>query len=93
MPRAAELFETANGDILLAYLLIKNSGANIPSEWITRTNKTRKKSEKDLGKLMKNNSLNSLPLLNEWRMLYQKECFYTGLHILLELEKRGKSDL
>ncbi len=93
MAKDSELFETSNGDILLAYLLIKSSGTDMPSNSIANSQKERKSCEKDLGKLMKNNSLNSLPMLNEWRKLFQKECFHKGLQILLELEAKGKSDL
>jgi hypothetical protein len=31
-------------------------------------------------------------LLEDWELSYQKECFYNGLRILLELSREGKSE-
>lgn len=91
MPRVAGLFEAAKGSVVEAYYLIRKGGSNIPPNWIDRATDSRKKREKDLGKLLKSKHLDAVSLLKDWEIAYQKECFYYGLRVLLELERKGKS--
>jgi hypothetical protein len=93
MPREAGLFEAANGSVVEAYYLIRKSGSNIPPNWIDRSEASRKKREKELGKLLKAKHLDAVSLLKDWEVAYQKECFYYGLRALLELERTGKTGL
>jgi hypothetical protein len=93
MARKAELFDGTNGDIFLAFLLLREQGANIPPAWIDRSSASRKSREKQLGKLLKSNSLDAVNYLRDWHLAYRKECFYYGLRALLELQRRGKTDL
>ena len=93
MAREAGLFETTNGDIFLAYILIREQGTNIPPAWIERSTKSRKNREKILGKLLKSNSLDAVKHIQDWNIAYRKECFYYGLRALLELQRKGKTDL
>jgi hypothetical protein len=91
MPREAGLFEAANGSIVEAYFLLRNSGKNIPPAWIDRATQSRKKRQKSMGKVLKSKSLDAIPLLKDWEISYRKECFYYGLRALLELERHGKT--
>lgn len=70
----------------------KEGGKNIPPNWIDRSSKSREKRQKELGKLLKNNSLDVVPLLKDWEIAFQKECFYYGLRVLLELERTGDTE-
>ncbi|MBI5747690.1 MAG: hypothetical protein HZA00_01095 [Nitrospinae bacterium] len=91
MPREAGLFEAANGSVVNGYYLIRKGGANIPPMWIERAKASRKKREKELGELLKAKSIDAVALLKEWDIAYQKECFYHGIRVLLELERKGKA--
>jgi len=94
MPREANLFEQTNGSILKAYLLLKeNPGANIPYSWFERASESRKAMHKEISKVLKMNKLNGYYQLKEFETKYQKECFYYGLRILLELEREQKTTL
>jgi hypothetical protein len=93
MAREAGLFETTNGDIFLAYILLRDQGANIPPAWIERSTSSRKNREKVLGKLLKSKSIDAVKHIQDWHIAYRKECFYYGLRALLELERKGKTDL
>lgn len=94
MPREASLFEESNGSVLRAYLLLKNGGsANIPPNWIERARASRKNRETNVAQLLKNGRIRDLPALEEWEVAYEKECFYRGLRILLELQRKAHSDL
>lgn len=93
MPREAGLFEAANGSVVAGYFLLRQRGGNIPPNWIERALDSRKSRQKELGKLLKIKSLDALPFLKDWELAYQKECFYYGLRILLELERKGKTKL
>jgi len=84
------LFNSADGSIVEAYFLMrKEGGKNIPPNWIDRASESRKKRQKQLGKLLKYNSLDVVLLLKDWEIAFQKECFYYGLRVLLELERTG----
>lgn len=93
MPREAQLFDSTNGSVVDAYLLLRHEGKNIPSAWIKRASSARKRREKSLGKALKKKSLDAVLLLKEWEIAYRKECFYYGIRVLLELERHGKSNL
>lgn len=94
MPREASLFEESNGSVVRAYLLLKNGGsANIPPNWIERARESRKNRESNVAQLLKTGRIRDLPALEGWEVAYEKECFYRGLRILLEIERKAHSDL
>jgi hypothetical protein len=93
MPREATLFESTNGQVVEAYLALRESGANVPPMWIERARLSRKKKEKELAKLLKAGSLDAVGYLREWEFAYRKECFYHGIRVLMELERQGRSKL
>ena len=86
MPREAALFEATNGSVVEAFLILRESGANIPPAWIERATASRKKKEKELGKLLIQGKLDAIGYLKEWELAYRKECFYYGIRVLMELE-------
>ena len=91
MPREAVLFEKSGGSAVKAFL--RRNGGNIPPNWIDRSSASRKNRQKELGKLLYSKSIDAVPLLEDWELAYQKECFYYGLRVLLELERKGKTKL
>lgn len=91
MPRKAGLFEVSNGSIVEAFFILRKGSKNIPPNWIERANESRKNREIELGKALKSNSLDAVQLLKDWEISFQKECFYYGLRVLLELERHGKT--
>jgi len=93
MPREAALFDSTNGNVVEAYFVLRESGANIPPMWIDRAHLSRKKKEKELAKLLKEGSLDAVGFLKEWELAYRKECFYYGIRVLMELERQGRSKL
>ncbi len=93
MPREANLFEQAGGSALEAYLLLRHTGGNIPPKWIERARESRKNREKKLAQALKDNSLDALMLLRDWELAYRKECFYQGIRVIMELQRKGKTAL
>ena len=93
MPRQAELFDSTQGNLLIAYLLLREEGANIPPAWLDRSHESRKKREKELGRLLKAGKLDAANYIREWELYYRKECFYYGLRALMELQRKGKTKL
>jgi len=93
MPREASLYEASNGSIVNAFFLLRSEGKNIPPAWIERAEQSRRNRQKDLGKLLKAKSLDAVPSLKDWELSFSKECFYYGLRVLMELERRGKTTL
>jgi hypothetical protein len=93
VPREAALFDQSDGSPVEGFFLLRKQGANIPPMWIDRATESRKKREAALGNALKANSLDAVQLLEEWELAYRKECFYYGLRALLELERKGKTDL
>lgn len=91
MPREAALFDGTEGNVVDAFLLLREEGKNIPPNWIDRASETRKNKEKDLGKLLKAGSLDAVNPMRDWWVAYQKECFYYGIRALMELERHGKT--
>jgi hypothetical protein len=94
MPREATLFEQSGSSPLRAYLMLKADGsANIPPNWIDRARGSRKNREKLVASILKKGRVQDFPSLEDWELAYRKECFYYGIRILLELERKGKSGL
>jgi hypothetical protein len=93
MPRVAGLFEQTNGSPLEAFLLLRQGHRNIPPKWIERSRRSRKNREKELAASLRAGSLEGLYLLRDWEVAYRKECFYTGIRVLMELERQGRSRL
>jgi hypothetical protein len=94
MPREATLFEESGGSPLRALVLLKSQGsANIPPAWIERARKSRKNREATVATVLRKGRISDVILVEDWQLAYQKECFYRGLRILLELERSGKSKL
>ena len=84
MPREATLFESADGSVLKGYRLLQRGGANIPPMWIQRASESRCRLHKDVAQALRRKS-------KEWETRYNKECFYYGLRVLLELARKGKT--
>jgi hypothetical protein len=93
MPREATLFESTDGNIFLAYLVLREGGANIPPDWIKRSQATRRNREKEMAKQLRAGKLNAANLIRSWEVAYRKECFYRGLRALLEIGRQGKTKL
>lgn len=93
MPREAVLFNESGGSIVKAFHKLRVRGGNIPPNWIERSSFSRKRHQKELGKLLKAKSINAIPLLEEWELAFSKERFYYGLRVLLDLERKGKTKL
>jgi len=93
MSREAGLFEKSGGSVVKAFHILRQNGGNIPPNWIDRSSVSRKNRQKELGNQLHSKSIDAVPLLDDWEIAYQKECFYYGLRVLLELERRGKTKL
>lgn len=93
MPREAGLFEQTDGSPLEAFLLLRQSGGNVPPMWIERAKASRKHREKQLSKALRSKSLDAVYLLREWETYFRKEMFYYGIRVLMELERKGASKL
>jgi hypothetical protein len=94
MPREASLFDEAHGNPLRGYLPMKQSGTNVPPAWIDRAQKSRKSREKAVAMALKNGRVWDVTALEEWELAYhRKECFYYGIRVLFELERKGKTAL
>ena len=93
MPKKAELFESAEGDVVRGYILLKQRGANIHSAWLTRSRLSRKNRESNVAQALQSGGIGDLPVIEEWAEAYQKECFYKGIRCLLDLERNGKTEL
>ncbi len=91
MPRDAGLFEEANGSPLEGYFLLKARGANVPPRWIENSKASRKKRHEQTAKVLKKGGWGDIAILRDWEEAYDKECFYNGIRILLELGRDGKS--
>ena len=93
MPREAGLFEKSGGNVVKAYHILRQNSSNIPPNWIKRSKESRKNRQTKLGKQLQSKSIDAVPFLEDWEIAYQKECFYYGLRVLLELERHGKTKL
>ncbi len=92
MTRKARLFEEVKGSVLEGYLLLRESGANIPPTWITRASESRRNLHKEVALVLRKGELNGLSKLRQWEERYNKECFYRGIRALLELQRKGKTE-
>lgn len=43
--------------------------------------------------MLKSGKVKDFPSLEDWELRFRKECFYHGLRVLLELERKGKTKL
>jgi len=93
MPREAGLFESAGGNALRGYLLLKQSGANVPPMWITRAENSRKNRQKRVTNVLRKGTVSDIVDLEDWDLAYRKECFYRGIRILFDLERKGKASM
>ena len=93
MPREATLFDEVQGNPVRGYLLMKQSGANVPSAWAERAQKSRKSREEIVADALKSGRVWEVTSLEEWELAYRKECFYRGIRALFELERKGKTEL
>jgi hypothetical protein len=93
MPREATLFDSADGSVLKGYWLLQRGGANIPPMWIQRASQSRCRLHKDVAQALRRKSKSGQSTLKEWEKRYNKECFYYGLRVLLELARKGKTRL
>ena len=93
MPRQAELYEHTEGNLLLAYLLLREQGKNIPPNWAKRSRLARKNREPEVGKLLKAGKLDAVNFVRDLELVYKKECFYRGLRALFELQWGGSTKI
>ncbi len=94
MPREAALFEDCDGSPVEDFAVWRKDGGNIPPAWIERSRESRRNRQQELGQLLHSRgSLDAITNLREWEIAFRKECFYLGLRILLELERKGSSEL
>ncbi len=93
MPREAALFEEAGGSVVRGYILLKDRGGNIPPNWITRAEQSRRARQEGLEKILKDGRISDVLALEDWELAYQKECFYYGIRCLLELDREGTTEL
>ena len=93
MPRQAELYESTEGNLLLAYLLLREQGKSIPPNWSKRSRVARKNREPQVGKLLKAGKLDAVNFVRDWELAYKKECFYRGLRALFELQWDGSTKI
>jgi hypothetical protein len=91
MPREAHLFDDCRGSPVEGFLHLLQDGGNIPPMWIERSTASRVNRQKMLAKALRANSLDAIALLRDWELAYQKECFYYGVRVLLELRRTGKT--
>jgi len=107
MPREAKLFSSSSGSVVRGFLKyranipprwIRNartSRKRIEPEIVQslkllkRLRKTRPRAQVAI----KNASKGMRAVLNRWEMAYNKESFYRGIRILLELGRNGSSNL
>jgi hypothetical protein len=85
------LYNQAGGSPLVGYMLLKSEGKNVPPNWIKRYKKSRRDKHENIIIALKNKGFSGYSSLLEWEDNYQKECFYRGIRILMELEREGKS--
>jgi len=91
MAREAGLFDAVNGSPTEGFFILRESGGNIPPNWIQRATESRKNRQTALAAALKAKKLDAVSLLRDWELAYRKECFYYGLRALLEMERNGKT--
>jgi hypothetical protein len=63
MPREMTLFESTGGNLFLAYLVLREGGANVPPNWIKRYHTIRKKRQEEMAKTLKAGKLDAANLI------------------------------
>ena len=86
------LFEEAEGDVLEGFLLAKARNVNIPPSWFERTNDGRRNRHAAVVNVLASGDWSGIEVLRDWNSAYQRECFYYGVRILLELDRKGESE-
>ncbi|MBV9471163.1 MAG: hypothetical protein JO316_25620 [Abitibacteriaceae bacterium] len=92
MPRDADLYEEAGGNALEGYFLVKAGKKNIPPSWFERMQESRRQRHEAVAHALQAGDWGAMPVLRDWQEAYQKECFYYGVRVLLELDRQGKSN-
>jgi hypothetical protein len=101
MPREPRLFNASKGSPTRGFLRLHG---NLPPSWIDRASASRKALEPEVLKAMRRLKRLRLKRPNarvtirvaageRWEGAYQKECFYYGIRVLLELERDGSTEL
>jgi hypothetical protein len=93
MAKEADLFEDTGGSPLEAFLLLKSTGGNVPPMWIERARESRQHRQKDVARVLKKGKVNEINVLRDWELSFKKECFYYGIRVLFELDRKGKSEM
>lgn len=93
MAREATLFDEAGGSAVRGYILLKQGGGNIPPNWIDRATESRVNRHKTVAAALKDGGPADIVTLEEWELAYRKECFYYGIRVLFDLERKGKTKL
>jgi hypothetical protein len=107
MPREAKLFRTSSGSAARGFLKFKanipprwimnaqKSRKRIEPEIVIalRSVKGIRKNRPRAQVALKNASKQLKAVLSHWEMAYNKENFYRGIRILLELQRNGSSKL
>ena len=92
MPRGATLFDSADGSVLKGYRLSQRGGANIPPMWIQRASESRCRLAQGRGTGASPKEQIGAEHSQGMGKRYNKECFYYGLRVLLELARRVRQD-
>lgn len=87
------LFEEAKGDVLEGFLLAKAHGSYILRSWIGRTHDARRNRHEALVTALSAGDWSGIKTLRDWNDAYRRECFYYGVYVLLELDRKGECDL
>lgn len=93
MSREATLFDDCDGSVLEAYFILSREGGNIPPAWLERSSESRKKREAEVARVLNEGAWGDIAVLRDWEEAYRKECFYYGIRVLMELERKHKSAL
>ncbi len=93
MQRRAKLFDDTGGSSVRAFLELRRGNGNIPPAWIERSAESRRQRQAELTELLAAQSIDAIVALEDWEKAYEKECFYRGIRILLELERKGGTKL
>jgi hypothetical protein len=105
MPREAKLFLSSSGSAVRGFFKFR---ANIPPRWIGNASRKRIEPEivqalRSVKRIQRNRPRAQVALRNatkqvkavlrRWETAYNKENFYRGIRILLELQRNGSSAL
>ncbi len=93
IPEHPSLFERAGGSPLEGYFLVKAGKVNVPPAWFERAQESRINRHEATVTALQEGDWGSIETLRDWEKAYQKESFYYGIRVLLELERAGKTKL